>query len=83
MGRSLPCLAGDGIFTIGGEATVEWLRDNWFFLLMFILFIAMHLFGHGMHGGHGGHGSHGAEDEQTGKGGGAGGKAEKGGHGCC
>ncbi|MBI5639993.1 MAG: DUF2933 domain-containing protein [Nitrospirae bacterium] len=62
---------------------MDWLRENWFSALVFILFIAMHLFGHGMHGGHGGH----SEEEGTGHAGhgeGQSGKKEKkGGHGCC
>lgn len=33
---------------------MEWLAENWFWLLVFLAFIGMHL-GHG-HGGHGGHG---------------------------
>ena len=37
---------------------MEWLAQNWFWVLIFIFFIAMHLFGHG-HGGHGAHGSQG------------------------
>ena len=60
---------------------MEWLRENWFSVLIFILFIAMHMFGHGMHGGHGGHDE---EDEHKGHGEGTGEKKEKkGGHGCC
>ena len=43
---------------------MEWLIANWFWVLVFVLFIVIHLFGHG-HGGHGGHGSH------TGHGGGS------------
>jgi hypothetical protein len=39
---------------------MDWLAENWFFVLLFIAFIAMHLFGHG-HGGHS-HGGHGAHD---------------------
>lgn len=35
---------------------MEWLTANWFWLVTFIAFIAMHVFGHGRHGGHGGHG---------------------------
>ncbi|KAA0946271.1 MULTISPECIES: DUF2933 domain-containing protein [Pseudomonas] len=27
-----------------------WLTENWFWILIFIAFIAMHLFGHGGHG---------------------------------
>ena len=33
---------------------MQWLSENWVFLLIAIAFIAMHLFGHGGHGGHGG-----------------------------
>ena len=32
---------------------MEWLAENWFWLLIGIVFVGMHLFGHG-HGGHGG-----------------------------
>ncbi|NJD57256.1 MAG: DUF2933 domain-containing protein [Nitrospirae bacterium] len=28
---------------------MEWLRENWFSVLIFILFVGMHLFGHGKH----------------------------------
>lgn len=30
---------------------MEWLTENWLWLLIGILFVAMHLFGHGSHGG--------------------------------
>lgn len=33
---------------------MEWLSQNWVFLLIAVAFFAMHLFGHGGHGGHGG-----------------------------
>ena len=33
---------------------MAWLAANWFWVLISIAFIAMHLFGHGGHGGHGG-----------------------------
>jgi len=33
---------------------MEWLAENWFWLLIGIVFVGMHLFGHGGHGGHGG-----------------------------
>lgn len=33
---------------------MAWLTANWFWVLIGIAFIAMHLFGHGGHGGHGG-----------------------------
>ena len=35
---------------------MAWLTANWFWVLIFIAFIAMHVFGHGGHGGHSGHG---------------------------
>lgn len=35
---------------------MEWLSDNWLWVLIGIAFIAMHMFGHGGHGGHGGSG---------------------------
>lgn len=37
---------------------MEWLSENWFWVLIVVVFIAMHLFGHGGHGGHGGHEEH-------------------------
>ncbi|MDP3720112.1 MAG: DUF2933 domain-containing protein [Acidobacteriota bacterium] len=40
---------------------MAWLTENWFWLLVFVGFIAMHVFGHG---GHGGHLSHGGGDRQ-------------------
>lgn len=41
---------------------MTWLAQNWFWVLLFAIFITMHLFGHG-HGGHSGgggcgHGKH-------------------------
>ena len=33
---------------------MDWLLENWFSILIFALFISMHIFGHGGHGGHGG-----------------------------
>jgi hypothetical protein len=33
---------------------MEWLSENWVFLLVLVGMVAMHLFGHGGHGGHGG-----------------------------
>jgi hypothetical protein len=35
---------------------MAWLARNWFWVLIAIAFIAMHVFGHGGHGGHSGHG---------------------------
>ena len=51
---------------------MAWLTENWFWILTFIAFIAMHMFGHGGHGGHGGRGggdrkrsADGREDDQA------------------
>jgi len=43
---------------------MEWLTQNWFFLLLAVAFVGLHLFGHG-HGGHGGrqHAGHGGGGE--------------------
>jgi hypothetical protein len=35
---------------------MAWFTANWFWALILIAFIAMHMFGHGGHGGHSGHG---------------------------
>lgn len=60
---------------------MEWVKENWVFVIFFIIFIAMHLFGGGCMPGHGRHREHGEEEEknkeQSGRG------SEKGGHGCC
>ncbi|HED05935.1 MAG TPA: DUF2933 domain-containing protein [Ignavibacteria bacterium] len=32
---------------------MDWLSENWLWVLIVVLFIIMHLFGHGSHGGHG------------------------------
>ena len=34
---------------------MTWLAANWFSVVIFVVFVAMHLFGHGGHSGHGGH----------------------------
>lgn len=31
---------------------MAWLSQNWFWVLIGVVFIGMHLFGHGGHGGH-------------------------------
>ncbi len=60
---------------------MDWIRENWTFILFFALFVVMHLFGHGGCGG--GHGGHGGEDKHKGYGEGPGETREqKGGHGC-
>lgn len=33
---------------------MEWLTENWVWVVVTVAFVAMHLFGHGGHGGHGG-----------------------------
>ena len=45
---------------------MDWLAQNWVWVVISVLFIGMHLFGHGSHGGGGcgGHGSHGDGDKQ-------------------
>ena len=41
---------------------MQWLAQNWFWVLIFVLFIGLHLFGHGSHGGRGGGcGGHGGQ----------------------
>ncbi|MDE2092775.1 MAG: DUF2933 domain-containing protein [Burkholderiales bacterium] len=34
---------------------MQWISENWIWVLVGVLFFAAHLFGHGGHGGHGGH----------------------------
>ena len=47
---------------------MEWFSENWVWVLFFVGFIAMHMFGHGGHGGHGEHRDGGRDDERpTGK----------------
>jgi hypothetical protein len=36
---------------------MDWLAQNWIWILFAVAFVAMHMFGHGGHGGHRGHGS--------------------------
>ena len=48
----------------GRRTVMEWLTANWFWLVIFIAFVAMHMFGHG---GHGSHGDHGKGDGQRSK----------------
>jgi len=47
---------------------MEWVRVNWFWIILFAVFIGIHLFGHGgSHGGHGGHGGKKEGDEHRGQ----------------
>ncbi len=67
---------------------MEWVRENWFFIIFFVIFIGMHLFGGGCCGprGHKGHEGHGEKEEDEHKGHGEGSsekKEKKEGHGCC
>ncbi len=41
---------------------MEWLSQNWVWVLLIAAFIAMHMFGHGGHGGHGGSSDGGNKD---------------------
>lgn len=54
---------GSGVTS--GAATWQWLVTNWFWILIVIAFIALHLFGHGGHGNHGGHGDHGGTHDDA------------------
>lgn len=38
----------------GRVPIMAWLSQNWFWVLIAVAFVGMHLFGHGGHGGHGG-----------------------------
>lgn len=38
---------------------MDWLRENWFWVALGVLFLWMHLKGHGGHGAQGGHSGHG------------------------
>jgi hypothetical protein len=41
------------------EIDMDWLSQNWIWVIFGVAFVAMHMFGHGGHGGHGhGHGGH-------------------------
>ncbi len=42
---------------------MDWLAENWFWVLIGVVFIGMHMFGHGGHGGHGMHGGQGKKDD--------------------
>lgn len=44
---------------------MEWLGQNWVWVLFMIGFVAMHLFGHCGHGSHGGHGDHKPEEGEN------------------
>ena len=43
---------------------MDWLTQNWIWIVIFGLFIGMHLFGHGGHGGRGGGCCGGGGDDQ-------------------
>lgn len=46
---------------------MEWVQENWFFILFAALFIGMHFFGFGCGGhGHGKHGGHGGDEGHEG-----------------
>jgi len=62
---------------------MEWIRENWVFIIFFIIFIAMHLFGGGCMPGHGRHRGHEKKEEEHKEHEGRSSSEEKGGHGCC
>jgi len=63
---------------------MEWVKQNWVFILFFIIFIAMHLFGGGCMPGHGRHRGHEEKEEEHKEHAEKGSSEEKkGGHGCC
>ena len=35
---------------------MTWFLENWFWMVVVVAFVGMHLVGHGGHGGHAGHG---------------------------
>lgn len=43
---------------------IKWLAENWFWIVFAIIFVAMHMFGHG---GYGRYGNHGDQDGQMNK----------------
>ena len=47
---------------------MAWLTEDWFWILTFIAFVAMHMFGHGGHCGHGGGERKRSADERGGDG---------------
>jgi hypothetical protein len=49
---------------IAEEQIMEWLSQNWVWVLFGVGMIAMHMFGHGGHGGHGGHCGGSRDEEQ-------------------
>ena len=46
---------------------MEWLSQNWVWVLLFAGFIAMHMFGHGGYGSHKGHGGGRSDPKPAGK----------------
>ncbi len=61
---------------------MDWVRQNWVFILFFVIFIAMHLFGGGCMPGHGRHRGHKEEEEKNKEQSGRDSSEKKGGHGC-
>ncbi len=48
---------------------MQWIRENWFWLVVAVAFAWMHLKMHGGHGSHGRHGAHGTRSAHTPNGG--------------
>ena len=47
---------------------MDWLSQNWIWIVVAVVFFAAHLFGHGGHGGHGGARGDGRRDGNSGGG---------------
>lgn len=47
---------------------MEWIAANWFFILILLFCVGIHMFRHGHHGGHGagGHGGHAGHNNHEG-----------------
>ena len=43
---------------------MAWLTANWFWIVIFAAFIAMHMYAHGGHSGHGGENRQRSDDER-------------------
>lgn len=46
---------------------MDWIAQNWVWIVVALAFVGLHMFGHGGHGGgHGGHGGDGPKDQDAG-----------------
>ena len=44
---------------------MQWIRENWFWIIVAIAFVWMHLKMHGSHGSHGAHSAHTSHREDS------------------